>query len=272
VSGAGPIPFEGASYTFEVSEAELEQRGQLGKLGRIRDVTVRQGIAYVAASKGLMAISLQDLQAPAVFSRLWAAVASTGVEPCGPYLCLSRMGLWGLEVVDVSDPQDMAVIGQAPVLGPSWDIATYEDKAYLAQGMLGLTIYDLSDYTAPTFSGRVFTWGRAVSLSASDRLLAVGLGHGTLRMYRLQRTGPELAGSIALGGKIAKVRMVGDLVYVLKKGGDSEAVDVSDPEAPQQMGTCQSTLPSPAKLDFAEAGAVSYDHRRLYAYEVVEKP
>ena len=271
ISPAGSIPAQGISYSFNAIEAQLSERGELGKLGRITDLMVREGVAFVTSPKGLMSISLQNLEMPAQISRLWAAVGATGLAKCGPYLCLSRMGLWGLKIVDVSDPESLSVVGQAPVLGPSWDVTVREDKAYLAQGILGVTFYDISDSAQPKMAGHLFTWGQAVSLSSTRRLLVVGLRHGGLRLYGLNGPEPELLGSVSLGGKISKVRVQGDVAFVLKKSGATQLVDISDPENPQDMGSYDSGFPSMARLGFTGEAVVRYDGNKLLTYEVVEE-
>jgi hypothetical protein len=257
-------------YTLRADEAVLAEKGQSSNLGRIVDMHLdpESETVFAASPKGLFGISYADPAVPQKLFRYLGGLAATGLEPCGNYVCLSKLGFLGLEVIDVSDSQDVHTVGSAVALGPSFDIVVRGTKAYLAQGPLGVLRYDLSDPTRPEISGFIWTWGKAVTLATTRGMLAVGHKHGAIKLFCVDGDDFQLVGNVQIDGKPRKMVFVGDYLHVQKKSGSTVIIDVSLPKNPSFRGEYSGFENSLVRLRLAGRTAVSYGKKRIQVYGV----
>jgi hypothetical protein len=74
--------------------------------------------------------------------------------------------VWGLEILDISNPADPARIGEAPTIGEAMGVCVSNNYAYVADGYAGLQVIDVSDPTNPVAIGNVDTPGEARKVQA----------------------------------------------------------------------------------------------------------
>ena len=109
-------------------------------------------------------------------------------------------------------------------------------------------------------------------MAAGNRLLSVAHRHGKLRIYRLEKEGPQLVSSIDLGTKPNKMCMVGNQLFILQQDGRTAVMDLSDFANPQVVGSYASGASSLVRTRFTGDTAVSYHKHGLRTYSVVRKP
>jgi hypothetical protein len=136
-------------FTLDVRAASLVPAGQFVAPVPIQDVGLYGGRLVVT---GVLGLGILD---PATLS--WVGVAvkpellvAQATAACGGYLCVARLGLEGLKVVDLSDPASPTVKGSASTAGLGWDLATRGSRVYVAHGVLGVGVYDVSSQGHPT--------------------------------------------------------------------------------------------------------------------------
>jgi hypothetical protein len=251
----GAIPF-----SLDVHPATLQPEDTLILPVRARDLALHDGSLVLA---GPLGVGLLD---PATLCWVGFAMgpgltASRAVTPCGPYLCLARLGLRGLKVLDVSDPASPQVKGSASPHGLGWDVAADGRKVFVAQGILGVGVYDLDGQGQPSLRQTLSPGGIVRSVAARKGVLAAArkgvlaaarkgvlgasrkgvLGAarkgGAVTLYRLGDA-IQPAATIHGLGKIDRVRFVGGRLFVLSKKDDQVAIySVADPDAPVLLGT-----------------------------------
>ena len=115
-------------------------------------------------------------------------------------------------------------------------VALSYPAAYLAESDSGVTVVDVSDPANPTLVRRLDTgtWARDVHVSG-NLLFAVDT---TVRVYSLaDPLDPVPVGTYDPAGTPLRVHVKGDRAFVACGASGLDIVDVSDPSAPQLLGT-----------------------------------
>jgi len=261
----------GISYTFEAAPAVLELQGRLSGQGNIRDLMIKDDIVFLASSKGVVAVSPADPANPSEISRLKTGGAVTSISECGLFACISKTGKFGLEIIDISNPENMTLVGRAVTPGPSRDLAVRSNRAYLAQGVSGLAVYDISVPENPVWIEQIFSWANVVSTAVSNRLLAAAGHNGKVDLYNIRPSTTEPAGSFHANCKVKKIAFSGNVLHVHGKN-IIKMFDVSDPAAPVYIGEYEDSTKSPAKTRFHRDIAFSGDKSSLSIFRAVVTP
>ncbi|MFC2079070.1 PKD domain-containing protein [Candidatus Bipolaricaulota bacterium] len=166
-------------------------------------------------------------------ARYWTHGEITGVAVQGTYAYLARLGYYGMEIVDISDPAHPEL--QARVGFKGKDVVVRNGFACLADER-GFHIYDI---TNPNTVRKLGTWseeaGGVIDLSISGDRVYV-LRSDSVRIIDISnRALPILLGSIE-GTGLTRVFAVGDTIYLSSETG-VHAVDVSNAETPRGLGT-----------------------------------
>jgi peroxiredoxin len=104
----------------------------------------------------------------------------------------------GLFILDVSDLNDITLMGQLSVGGSARDIRVSGDIAWLAAGSAGLVAVDVSDPTAPSLTSYTPTPGTAVRLGQDGDRVAVAAWNDT-RVYDVSDpSAPAMLGAVRL--------------------------------------------------------------------------
>lgn len=220
---------------YEAQRVRLVGHSDLDGWGDAFQVTVRDGIAYVAASgengnEGTTIVDVRDPERPRVIARMPApeGTHSHKTQLLDHYLIVNheqRRGYEGdafrpgIRIIDVSDPSQPRDAAFFPTAGrgvhrPIVDAA--RRRAYLssrddeAEGQV-LWIVDLSDPLRPSLISR---WWHA------------GQGRGA-----------DPAAGGGLGRTLHEARPAGDVLFLCFLDGGLAALDISDPTAPKLIGT-----------------------------------
>jgi len=181
----------------------------------------------------------------------------------------------GLYVIDVSTPESPTVVGsyETPVSG-AWDVAVAGNYAYIRDGG-ALRVIDVSTTGSLTVVGSCDTY--------APRDLTVGGDYAYLVLWGLyvidvsSPESPTVIGSCDTPGESQSVAVAGDYAYVAEHqdypfhqppvGGGLVIIDVSTPESPTIVGSCDT--PRNAS-DVAVAGDCAYvvGGRNLFVIDV----
>jgi len=262
-----PVEAEGISYTLDVVEANPLLEATARPKGRIRDLEIAGQHVYVAGLWGLASLS----QAPgfSVVDMKQGIIGAglTGIEPHKGYLFGSRLGLHGLVAYDISEPTQITKVGDAVTVGVGWDIALSADRAYIASGILGVGIYDISNPMDPKWSDSIF-WigGRSISVAARKNLLAVGRADGLVVLYDISGE-PERVGEIQAKGRLSRVEWRNGRLWVLGKWSNwVEIYDVTDPSSITKVGEINGSPGKYFRARFLGPRSISFEGREVRRY------
>ncbi|MGB3479993.1 MAG: T9SS type A sorting domain-containing protein [bacterium] len=147
-------------------------------------------------------------------------------------------GIWTIDVSTPSNPvkinEDIRVRGDPsshPLFYTSWD-----SLLYIANGSMGLEIWDTKNITAPYRLGQLSTQGKATSICVKGDYAYLGNG-SSLRILDVSNpSNPSEIGSVSeLPGYLWDLTVSGDYVYTAEGNGVS-IIDVSVPSSPSLAG------------------------------------
>ncbi len=183
------------------------------------DVFVSGIYAYLA-DDDLQIIDISEPSNPVFISSRYTRDDTRYVSVSGDYAYAMSMawsddreyGMGGIEIIDVSIPSNPITIGDFSPAGTSSRVCIDDIYAYVADGYAGLQIVDISDPASPAIVGSLDPAGfdeYAFSITIADDYAYLGWG--------------ELTGWP-------------DLYWI----GRLEIIDISDPDQPIPIGSCQS--------------------------------
>ncbi|NQT33795.1 hypothetical protein HQ587_01290 [bacterium] len=117
-------------------------------------------------------------------------------------------GCSGLQIVDVSDPENPVVVGYWEYINEACGVAVSDEYAYVADG--GIWNEDEFGYVGGGL--------RVISVDDPEH--------------------PEEVGYYNTPGRAEGVTVSGDYAYVADGGGSLRVISVADPEQPEEVGFC----------------------------------
>lgn len=237
-----------ATPCFNYASDYLRGIGVLDGMATARSVAVSGSLAAVGAwDEGLILVDLSDPAAPVEIGRIDTPgyVRSTAIAG-GLVYAVDAAGL-GLMVVDPAAVGGPALVGSLLLGGPGYGLTIAGDRAYVADGSLGLHAVDIADpaapnllFTEPTFSAR----GCAVS----GAYLVVADGSAGLKIVDPSAAaGSRVVGQLGLNGQAYAVTVADGVAWVAGWNGGLLVFDVADPAAPQHLASVG--LPAGLALD-----------------------
>lgn len=154
----------------------------------------------------------------------------------------------GLEVRQGGNPLDgqpavIGVIASAPTTTPAIRVAAEGGWAVTVHGGGGLTVFDVSNLSAPLQLTRVATPGEALALAVSGRWVAVAVGSAGVALVRLDDpVAPRIERVVELGGIAQTVTADAESAYVGLRSGELVRVELV-------TGTVAGRLPLGAAVD-----------------------
>ena len=164
----------------------------------------------------------------------------------------------GLQVVDVSNPSQPALIGSwTDGLGnQAYSVAAAGSLVYLAYAGSGLKVLDVSNPSAPTPIGSLGIPTRIVTLSGSTVYLQNG--HRIVVVDVTNPTSPQEVGSVLLPSLPMSMVVSGTKVYVSTEFSGLQIVDVSNPASPSVIGQLPPTDGQVSGSSVAISGTALY--------------
>jgi len=134
------------------------------------------------------------------------------------------------------------LVGDADVNGVAYDIALWNDLAYLADPFLwALYIMDVMDPQNPVLVNTVEleVYPQAIAIEAGSLYLATNTGLAVMTLT--DPIAPQLQGFLPLASASVDVVLAGPYAYVAELTTGLQVVDISDPSAPELRHTVAST-------------------------------
>ncbi|MCA9759366.1 MAG: T9SS type A sorting domain-containing protein, partial [Candidatus Eisenbacteria bacterium] len=161
---------------------------------------------------------------------------TTAVQAFGPYAFLSA-GEDGIEVWDLGDPTDPALVTQFDTPGTASGIGVVGNDLYVAGGASGIQLVDITNPAHPQIRERGSLPGEVQALALDGEFVyAVGDGTGFEVVRVLRPVAPQVRGHYEIPGRLWQVAVDADLAYLTSEENGLQIVDVSVPEAPTLVG------------------------------------
>lgn len=160
-------------------------------------------------------------------------------------------------VVDWFEPA--GIVGSLDLPSFSQDVVVQGDFAYVAQGLSGLRVVDVSNPEAPAEVGSLAVPGLAngVVLDGTTAYVSRAQTPGVSIIDIADPANPVLLGSVASAGESSAVDLVGSLLYIADGATGLRVVDVSNPAAPVDLDSISFVFPSEA-VDVVVDGNFAY--------------
>jgi hypothetical protein len=218
----------------QVAQVRTEHLRQVAQIGGATYAVTRQGLlAYVGVGTRLLAVDVSDPTDLAVVGQsptLPGVVRDVTVVGHLAFVAADRSGL---QVVDVSNPSHMSVLGSYETVSQAMALAVSGNYAFLAASKDGLLILDVGNPASPHLVG---------SLPPSERLLDIALADGLAyvvdRVHAIDIVDvrdpehPSPVGHLDAKGHIERIAVAHGYVFATTDAGEFRAVSVADPEHP----------------------------------------
>jgi hypothetical protein len=132
----------------------------------------------------------------------------------------------GLQIIDVSDPANPAIVGEETTINQAFDVFVSGSVAYLVGS--SFYIIDVSDPANPSLMANLGTGSMGVTV-LGDRAYLAGSGKGLKVVDVSDPYNPSLLGIVNTPGSARDVEVIGMTAYVADEGGGLQIIDVSDP-------------------------------------------
>ena len=183
-----------------------------------------------------------------------------------------------LDIVDLTDPENLTVLSEYDLRGDAWGIAVEGSMAYISYNDPGfdkaaIEVVDVSDLSNPTFvSRRSMNHYGAGSIDASGDLLAVVEESSFVVLVDVSDPAlPRIRGEYAPPNTIQPIDLSGNTLQVGTQNSYQEQfltiIDVSDPADPAEIGVIEvpfdlgsvgaGTLTSAGTLTYVAGGALN---------------
>jgi len=235
----GPSDSPTAEY-FYTGEGEFEVT-----------LTVEDGMGLEGVSEGLELSIGRPVSPEIIWSSSEVQAADIIVEGSFAYLLHGHLGL---KILDISNPEEPVLVGQAPLFGDGTDFALRDGYLYVTEADFGIfgyvegfLVFDVSDPSKPTLVKRFFI-GNTYCLDIAGGYAYVGgyfVTNQKIHVFKIDGDQTEYAGSSNIDvGHIDCIKTVGNSVYY---GWDDQysgptrqeifVLDISDPSLPIYMGS-----------------------------------
>lgn len=135
-------------------------------------------------------------------------------------LAFVAAGLEGMQVIDISDHYNPAVVGELSTSGSMIDIHVVDDFAYVADGENGMKIVNISDETDPYVESRIETEGFVYGVWAEeDFAYFVDKELGFYAVDVSDENHPEILGNIELNSEPISICVSGSYAFVTDNEG-----------------------------------------------------
>jgi hypothetical protein len=195
------------------------------------------GFVYVAeGSEGLRVVDAMNPLPPPRLASLEDPSSDTitlvDAETSAAFATGTSMGLFGVEL----DGSAMTLTGSTVLpFDDIEDLVVRDGVVYVAAGMDGIHMFDVSDPGTITPMGKVPYDGNVEAVELRDSLVYFVTGGETFGVYRLGENAPSTV-DIARAATTA-VGVSGDYAYVGSRNRQRHVVSVANPDAPSSLGT-----------------------------------
>ena len=199
--------------------------------------------ALLSLTGSLGAQDNENIELVGRFGNYWNAVKDMVRDGNHAFLAT---GISGLQIVDISDPEDVHIVGfWDNHTGRSYGLVKIDGYVYLADGDK-FCIIDVSDLSNPfeVSSCVLPLHGEEITVLGEYAYIAEGrrdengnYGVSVLNISDLEN--PQIVGHFAIGGSRSKsLESAGNILYVLCRDSGFRIYDVSEPENLGEVASC----------------------------------
>ena len=147
--------------------------------------------------------------------------------------CSFQNGLGVLDITNKAEPRLLSKL----FLGGGFGIEVENNTAYLAAGVVGLQIVDVSDPAVPVLVGGHATLGEAKDIAlAGDHVFVADGPSGVMVADVSDPTAPEMMGLLDTPGSAESILLSGNFAYVADGQAGLMIIDVTTPSSPVLIG------------------------------------
>jgi hypothetical protein len=186
-------------------------------------VVVRNRVAYVAnTANGLSILDFGNTAGPSLLGSY--PESATGVAITGTYALVSSQTYLGaakpsLQVVDVSNPMTPTALAEYDMSDPH-QVTLGGSLAFLADGIAGLKVLDISYLPQVTVLGTLNTPGTAMDVAYDGHYAYLADGENGLHMIDVSDPSHPLeVDAFITAGRASNVAVAGDQIYLADESG-----------------------------------------------------
>lgn len=239
LGGAGYLPTE-SRRLFNLEGMAFTKIGTWPPLprGYATDVAVVNGRAFVTRREGGFTVwNVNQPEVPEFVGFFRQGLGSAAAITVTNELAYLTSSTDGLQIVDVSDPSNLRLLGQVAVHHNGVDLQVVNGLAYVASWDAGIHLVNVADPAAPMVIGHLATPSYANSVAVEDSVACVAAsGAGLLIVDVSNPAAPVQVGQFSTAGWANHARVEGGIIYVVDTVGGLSLVDVTDPAAPRLLG------------------------------------
>src|SRR5665213_2062240 len=237
----------GFAYGFSNGN-KINLVGSVG--GSCNGLAAQGNYTYVGEGRGLLVLNVSTPSNPIRVGQVALPGLVKGVAllpPNNQYAYVADQE-GGLQVVDVSNPSTPKVAGFYSTTNPISTVAVsiFGGRAYVADEDAGLELFDLSNPTKPALlSSTNIGSGEAIIVRASaNGVFAYVSTGGSLCIVDVSNPlSPVLRGQTSInGGSTYSIALAGNYIYAAAFSGSLEIIDISNTNAPADVGQAPSIL------------------------------
>jgi hypothetical protein len=229
------IRYKSGLYVYNRSNETARFSGSENPVGFAIDLIVKDGILYLGNNHGGLLVGRVDDDGSIEWIRHIQTDEARDAALSGDVLVLAD-GKFGLKLFDVSDPTDPKRIGSHPSYFFQSAIVTNNDIAYVAGGIGGAEVVDISNPRLPRL-----VWRQELSevrgVHVDDDYLYLADGNDGFRIYSLDNKVPEELAVLDTEGWNCDCFVIGDTAYLADGGHGLKVADISDRSNPRLRGS-----------------------------------
>lgn len=281
-----------------VHAVEITQVGEYN-FGVAYDIVYQDNVAYLSGNDGVDVFDVTDRRNPVKLDRIGYSNGAFGLALQGDILYIAGASD-GLFIVDVSEPDEPAVLGSLQIIatdvyiegryayvssgssysiidvedpgspeiistvpgsGRSDHIIIVEDTLYLGDANMGLRVYDISDKTQPRLLRTVSGTAGIFDIERDESIVYLAChGNGVKVLDIFERTTPIVIGSLNNGGEAYGIHIVDDYLLVADLQQGIEILGISEPGSPMLLARWTDTHPHEISGDEQYIYLADQDH------------
>jgi hypothetical protein len=214
-----------------------EDAGNLAVAGATH-LAVSGDVAYAATGGTVTTIDVRDPFAPTVTDAVAGSPSRLAVGDSVVLLAEGTFGV-GIHRVRASGALEFAGRYDPPDLSHVvFDVAARGDLVFLAAGLRGLRVIDVSTPDQPQFVGSRVTSAAAMSVALIDNYAVVAVASRGIQVFDIQTPAlPIPVGAYDTNGAASFVAITGDAAFVADETGGMHIFDIGTPAGPILVGT-----------------------------------
>jgi PKD repeat protein len=229
----------GGIRIFDVTnETAPNPIGYFTALTTVYDFSIREPYIYMAASNGLFVIDISTPETPTQVAKY--NFSGFHIAQAGPLMSLETM--YGIQVIDVSDPLAIKKLGFYSTSAPVWYSTASDTRAYIMEDASGknLKIVDLTNPMQPIEIGAYASPYSVSHVNVSgDFAYLSQFTNGFQILDIADPTIPLPVGSFSNDPDCHVSSVSGDLAFLGDYLLGLRILDISDPGAPAELGFYQ---------------------------------